>query len=216
MNITKTLIDTKTINLQANWKNWGQSKELSERMCARGLNLMLIPMVSITCAIDIILGLGAAIGAICTLGLHIKTTLKAYKLLKSSKKIVAAPFALFLKTIDPQLKFEKTNRFSSDWLQPLNDFCNECSLEDNSFFNRHIAARISNALLAVTHLVTFVVEAAIGLLAGSLSILTLAHFDYLNKTAYRGLHAPGVIFDIFLCIIGIINPTAVNKALEMS
>lgn len=97
-------------------------------------------------------------------------------------------------------------------INPLKDIARSCYNSDN-FLKRHVASRLTYALLAVSCLVTRAVDGIIGIPAAGLSILTGGKFESLNNLAYRTLQAPGIINDLFYCTIKFINPwTRTSKA----
>lgn len=200
--------------------NWVQSDEttfLKKHVLARGAHILLTPSSFITCAVDTIIGLGAGLGAICTLGKNKQTFKVACSHLSSSNKLFVRPYVNFLKTINPEAKFSgdaakqamisgNGDGFLSDLvIDPLKNIARNCYNSDN-FLKRHIASRLTYALLAVSCLVTRAVDGIIGIPAAGLSILTGGKFESLNNLAYRTLQAPGIINDLFYCTIKFINP----------
>lgn len=174
---------------------------------ARGAHLLLTPASFITSAVDTIIGLGAGLGAICTLGKNKQTFKVACNHLSSSDKLFVRPYVNFLKTINPEAKISGDgDGFLSDLvINPLKNIARRCYNSDN-FLKRHIASRLTYALLAVSCLVTRAVDGIIGIPAAGLSILTGGKFESLNNLAYRTLQAPGIINDLFYCTIKFINP----------
>jgi hypothetical protein len=215
MSITKTLIDPAVSYIDSTWTT---STNTSEKIYARTANLLLAPVVLITCALDTILGLGATLGVVCTLGRHNIIADQAATLMLHSTKLLTAPYMQLLKTIDPkQRSYEKkyTNNYTCDkgLLTEKITFIFAHILKiskSQNFFNRHIVSRLCFALLAMASLVTRVVDGLIGVLAASVSLLTLGYFHNVNQIAYQNLQAPGIITDIFVCILGILNPQAYN------
>lgn len=207
--------------------SWVQSDEttfLKKHVLARGAHLLLTPASFITSAVDTIIGLGAGIGAICTLGKHQSTVKVAFNHLSGSNKLFVRPYVNFLQTINPEAKFsgDAANQpfglakqamisgdgdgFLSDLvINPLKNIARSCYNSDN-FLKRHVASRLTYALLAVACLVTRAVDGIIGIPAAGLSILTGGKFESLNNLAYRTLQAPGIINDLFYCTIKFINP----------
>lgn len=206
------------------YNNWIQSDEttfLKKHVLVRGAYFVLAPASFIASAIDTIIGLGAGIGAICTLGKHQRTFEVAFEHLSSSNKLVVRPYANILQTINPEAKFSGNlacpgnkspmisghgDGFISDMvISSLKNVAIAC-YRSNNFLKRHVASRLTYALLAVSCLVTRAVDGIIGILAAGLSILTVGKFESLNNLAYRTLKAPGIINDLFYCTIKFINP----------
>lgn len=225
-------------------KNWVYSDEttfLKKHVLGRGAHFMLAPTSFITNALDTIVGLGAGIGAICTLGKHQPTLTAAFNHLSRSNKLAVHPYVHFLKTINPEAKFSgdlenlppteriiamtigssyRPARISGDGdgfisdtaITSLKNIARGCYNSDN-FLKRHVASRLTYVLLAISCLVTRVVDGVIGVLTGAFSILTVGKFESLNNVAYRALQAPGIINDLFYCTIKFINPwTGTSKA----
>lgn len=197
---------------------------VKKHILARGAHILLTPVSFITSAVDTIIGLGAGIGAICTLGTHKQTFNVACYHLSSSKELFVLPYVNFVQTINPEARFSEAYivrylglakkamisgdgvGFLSDFvINPLKNIARSCYNSDN-FLTRHVASRLTYALLAVSCLVTRAVDGIIGIPAAALSILTVGKFESLNNLAYRTLQAPGIIGDLFYCTIKFINP----------
>jgi len=112
----------------------------------------------------------------------------------------------------PMITADGTGYLSDLIINPLKDIGRSC-YNSNNFLKRHVASRLTYALLAVSCLITRAVDGVIGVVAASLSILTGGKFESLNNLAYRTLQAPGIINDLFYCTIKFINPwTGTSKA----
>lgn len=225
--------------VDSNWVESDKTTFLKKHVLARGAHLLLAPASFITSAVDTIIGLGAGIGAICTLGKHQPTIKAAFNHLSSSNKLVVRPYVNILQTINPKAKFSgdlanqpyvvrylaqctdyKPPMISGDGdgfisdivINSLKNVARACYNSDN-FLKRHVASRLTYALLAVSCLVTRAIDGIIGIPAAGLSILTGGKFESLNNLAYRTLQAPGIINDLFYCTIKFINPwTGTSKA----
>lgn len=219
-------------------KNWVNSYDCVKReVFARGAHLALVPISTVTSALDTIVGSLAGLGAIGTAGLH-KPTVELYRRnIDSSRKIAARPFVSFLKFINPAAKFSGDENFvrrpsyDSDYFDGDEDYNKpKISGDGNGFitngvrkymskaaiefsfsqnvFKRHVLSRLTYALMGIASLVTRAVDGAIGLVAAAFSIITAGKFESLNNLAYRGLQAPGIIDDLFSSAIKFINPWA--------
>ncbi len=213
-------------------RNWVQPRKINffkKHVLARGAHLLLTPASFITSAVDTVIGLGAGVGAICTLGKHTQTFKVACNHLCRSNRLFVRPYVNFLQTINPKAKFSgnaanqpyiarylglvKQATISgdgdgclSDWvINPLKGIARSCYNSDN-FLKRHVASRLTYVLLAVSCLVTRAVDGIIGIPAAGLSILTGGKFESLNNLAFRTLQASGIISDLFYCTIKFINP----------
>lgn len=206
------------------------SSIVDQHILARGGYLLLAPTSVITSALDIIVGLGAGIGAICTLGMHQPTLKVARYHLTSANQLAPRLYANLLRMIRPNARvnagdFPEGDQETKDILKgkdgylaakvitPFRAFAKECYSSDN-FLKRHVASRLTYALLAVACLVTRAVDGVIGIVAALFSLATLGQFRKLNIIAYRGLQAPGIISDLFYCVVKVINPYAGVRKVE--
>lgn len=182
---------------------------INRHILARGAYLVLAPASFIPTAIDAIIGLGAAIGAFCTLGMHKPTFRVAIIYLFNAGRCVACPYEFILRALNPKVIVEEsTDGFIAKRIaDPLLYFGKACSNSDN-FLKRHVTSRLTYALLALSYLVARVVDGVIGILAAGFSIVTVGKFTSLNNLAFRALHAPCILKDLFFCIIKIMNPWA--------
>jgi hypothetical protein len=203
-----------------NWVISDQTNFLKRHIVARGAHFILSPASFITSSVDTIIGLVAGMGAICTLGKHRPTFKMAFEQLAGASQLLARPYVHILKTINPQARFsgddsDRKVAISGDGegfisnliINPLKNVARECYNSD-SVLKRHVASRLTYALLAISCLVTRAVDGLIGIPAAGLSILTGGKFEFLNNLAYRALQAPAIINDLFYCTIKFINPWA--------
>ena len=207
MTITSTLIDPSIKHIDDKWSN---SDKILKRMGARVVNLLSVPAYVITCALDTILGLGIGLAAICMLGMHKTTTRKAMNFLGTSKKLIAEPYMQFVKVFNPKHdSVKKFDHLGEDF------FYQKCGEEvinlagSDNFIDRNISARLGFVLIGISHLITAIAESCIGIIALSFSILTLTQVECINKFAYTTLQFPGILADIFVDVISIINPSAI-------
>jgi hypothetical protein len=208
-------------------ENWVQSDEttfLKKQVFARGAHLALVPASFITSAADAIIGLGAAIGTVCTVGKHQPTYKFAMTHLYNLDKLFVNPYVNFLRAVNPEALFSAGRKSTAAinangdgfltglMIDKLKDAARTYYNSDN-FLKRHVASRLTYALLAVACLVTRAVDAVIGILAATFSILTFGKFESLNNMSYRALQFPGILTDLFYCTIKFINPwTGTSKA----
>jgi hypothetical protein len=228
-NVTYALIKPVENYVDSNWVRPVKTPFIKKHVLARGAHFVLAPASFITSAVDTIIGLGVGIGAICTLGKHYPTFKIAHNHLSGSRGLFVRPYKNLLQTINPEAKFSgdlaneshlvrqlrlaKQAKISGDGdgflsdlvIDPLKDIARSCYNSDN-FLKRHVASRLTYALLAISCLVTRVVDGIISIPVAGLSILTGGKFESLNNLAYRTLQAPGIINDLFYCTIKFINP----------
>lgn len=209
INLTYATIDPVLNYIDSNWCN--KKKLLKTRIFTRGAHLLLIPPSFIISAIDIVIGLGAGIGAVCTLGKHRRTFIIARDHLSMSNNLFLAPYWLFLFTLNPKaaklamITREDDSFLSDSVITPLKKIARTCYNSDN-FLKRHVSSRLTYALLAISCLVTRVADGVIAIPTAGLSILTGGKFVPLNNLAFRTLQAPSLIDDLFYCTIKFINP----------
>jgi hypothetical protein len=197
-------------------------KEIISR-CANGI---AAPLTILTCAVDIIIGLGTGIGALCTLGRNRPTYKFAKHHLASSKTILADPYINVRKILNPSFvltcKHEvpsendpficaRGDGFLSDYVKVYLEPKIENLKNSNSRIEKYIASRLTEAVLGVSLIVARVADGIIGIGAAFLSLLPFVNNQSLNNLAYRGLQAPGLISDLFECTIKCINPWAGDK-----
>lgn len=214
--------------------NWVYSREttfIKKHILARGAHFVLAPASLITSAVDTLVGLGVGIGSLCTLGKHEPTFKTAFNHLSGAQKLFVRPYVNLLQVINPEARFSGNwadrsfaerqfglvkqamisgdgDGFLSNFVtKRLKNIARSCYNSDN-FLKRHVASRLTYALLAISCLVTRVADGVIGIGAAGLSILTGGKFESLNNLAYRTLQAPGIIRDLFYCTIKFINPWA--------
>ncbi|MCB1117705.1 MAG: hypothetical protein KDK50_03880, partial [Chlamydiia bacterium] len=211
-----------------------------KQFLARGCTLALAPCCAIVSIADTVLGIGASLATISTLGMHRPTCRFALCHLDSFRIIIAQPYINLLKSINPEVKLT-SNTFSNNahtrYLQSLvadkypkigasgdgfiTDFAHE-SLKDvaryfynsDGFFKRHIATRLTYVLLAISSVITRIADGIIGVIAAPLSFITFGKVESINNLAYRALQTPGIIGDIFYCGIKFINPWAGTRQIK--
>lgn len=196
-------------------------KQIGGRFCY----LALTPFSAITSIADTVIGIGAGIGTIATLGTNPKIFNTSISYISSSRYIIAKPYINILRTINPNAKFfefDPDKQKSS--ISPTDDglltgevqrFLELKALDastSNNFLKRHVISRLTYALLAISSIVTRYVDGIIGVSAAVLSIAFLGTVEPLNNLAYRGLQSTGIISDLFYCTAKFINPWATNQS----
>jgi hypothetical protein len=190
------------------YKSWASpdASFVQKHVLARGAYLLLAPASLITTAIDTIVGLGAAIGAILTLGRSQKIFDFACEFIGESDFLLSYPYKNFLQAINPDADFGVQRGYIvSSAISPIEDFAKECS-ESENFLQRHVASRLTYALAALVSLVTKAVDGVISIPMTAISIITLGNFAFINNLAYKTLKAPGIISDIFYFSVYVLNP----------
>jgi len=197
--------------------NWAQSDRfLKKHIFARGAFLVLAPCSFITSAVDIMVGLGVGIGAICSFGTNYRLVKVTFNYLSSSNKIVLRPYVNILSAIKLEDTFPQNMRVLSPHgdgflsnipSEYLKSKAREC-YDSRNLLKRHLISRLTYILLAIVCLITRVIDGIISIPAAGFSILSGGEFGLLNNLAYRTLQAPGIINDLFYCTLKFINPWA--------
>lgn len=207
--------------------NWtGSGEALKKQIYSRGANLALAPTLFMTGAVDAIIGVGAGIATVCTLGMCRPVSKLAFDHLATTRYLMALPYQSLLHVINPNAQFPKRtsildegngkgpwigsegNGFVHDSIHDSLRRSAEKRYESENFLHRQVTSRLTYALLAIASVITRVTDAIIGLRAAVFSMLTLGKVDSLNNVAYRALQAPAVIHDLFYCAVKFLNPAA--------
>jgi hypothetical protein len=207
---------------------------VKKNIAARAAHLGLVPLSLVMNTLDTLVGIGSGIGVVLIGGAEPESLKFALDHLDSSRKILVRPFSNLVKTINPEAIFSDDyanlpyiyrfianncdpnppfisgdgDGFVTDFIKSeLRPLAIDCCNSDN-FLERHVASRLTFALLAIACLVTRAVDGLICIPAAVASLLTAGKFVSLNNLAYRTLQAPGIIEDLFYCTIKCINPWA--------
>lgn len=223
-------ISKETVRPAANYidNNWVRAPDanfLQKQVIARGGNLCLAPASLITAAVDTIMGLGAMLASVITLGLHRPTLKFTGNHITQSENLLLNPYRHLMKTINPEIQFAKDkeawdplnpplitaegNGFFANVCVPIFNSVKEYSKFDD-FYTRHITIRLTSAVLAMAAIITRIADAIICLPAAALSLITLGSFESLNNLASRSLSAPAIIRDLVYCTIVFVNPNTVE------
>lgn len=195
----------------------------AEHIVARCSHFFLIPLSIIAGAFDSLGGIFLGIPMILTAGRFPKLNKYAFEQLYGSGEILAGPFRYLLKTLDPDIKFSFGNEFSipaggigfiTHYVLDALTLKAYSFLNSTSFFERHIISRLTYVLLGIACLVTRVVDGIIAIPITLLSLFFLGRVKWLNNIAFRALQVPNIIGDLFLCAMGIIDPS-LNQGREV-
>ena len=185
------------------FKSWG---------LARGGFLVDTPVGLVTTVADTIIGIGSGLCAVGTLGLHGPTCKVAAQHIENSRHILSKPYMDLLRVLNPNAKIT-TVANSSDGIfhSAARDWCGEGveSCQNSRFWLvRQVCSRLTYVLYAIAAVITRVVDAIIGVFAAVLSFLFLGTFHGVNSYAYTGLQVTGIVNDLFMSVLGVINPGA--------
>lgn len=185
-----------------------------KEIAARGLSLLGIPTFLMTGAIDTIIGAGAGIVSIATLGMWDEPVWIAFNHLTGGDTMVANAYFAALSAINPKFAIGSDKDlisvggrgFSTQFIfKPITNLANECRRSDH-FLVRQFVSRCVYLALAIACLITRLLDALISVPAVLLSFITLGKNASLNNLASRTLQSIGIISDLFYCMIGMINP----------
>jgi len=175
----------------------------------RAANLAMAPITSAAAIVDTISGLFCTMGSAIALGIKDDLNQIAMHQLESSNKILSGAYLNLLEVINPESRVVKNNSdpgLISSIVFP--SIVNQAERFANSLsgVHKHITSRLTFALLAVSSLITRIADGVIGIIAATLSLITLGNSRRINTIAYRSLMAPGIIYDLSYCTLAIINP----------
>ena len=182
-----------------------------ESVLSRGAHFTSTPVYAFTNTIDTIIGLVAGIGALCTLGMHKPSYTFACKHIICADFLISDVYLGLIKMINPRLSLDDSANKAgmiTEFVSTMLEKRANAFRDSDSIFKSHVASRLTIALLALSSIVTRVADGIIGLGAAGLSILCLGKVDELNSLAYRGLQVTGIISDLFVWTVMIINPWA--------
>lgn len=172
----------------------------------RALHLALVPVSFIRNAAYTIAGIGEAIKANCSCGVH-KPLGVTLTYLGYSRQLLTEPYMLFLRMINPKAAIPVISQTCSNGiLTPPISYWIKNRAGNYAKRGKFAPSRLTHALLPLACLVTRAVDGIIGIGAAVLSILTAGKFASLNDIAFRGLLAPDIIMDLFDSTFHIVNP----------
>ena len=216
MYITQTLVHSSMNHIQNEWVRGKDTNVFYKHILARGAHLGLVPVACITTAIDTVAGLGSAIGTVLTLGTEDDSARFTFEQLKGSGALLMLPMMNFMlafnssameKSADAWIGMSEHGLVSAPCIDAITDFAQEFEYSSDSCFTRNVTARLSYAVLLVSCIVTRAVDGVLGVLAAVFAIVPcFAYCEWLNHAALRGLQAPEILRDLFVCTIGMINP----------
>jgi hypothetical protein len=186
------------------------SNKFSDRILGRCANVILAPTALITCALDTLMCLGAGLGAICTLGMKKSFVDKMIVHFHETSQILAEPYLQLLTAIAPPYpEYTRYNGLFCNLVQPLGSNIKNLISPNNNFLKRHVASRLTIALLVTSLVITKVIDGVIGVIAAPISLVMAGKFKKLNTLALNGLYATNLIGDLMCLSIAIINPKAI-------
>ncbi len=199
---------------------------LQRVLISRCANLALAPTSLLINGADTVMGLAG--WGFCLLTLGQKDTCGfTVNRLHSSRKLLSDPFKFLVRAINPYAEFkvsmsceskilkDRVNQINNSYVQPAMTFGPSANgsyelqpTKERSFFSRHIGARFCYAMalgripadaLFKTLYSPFMIFA---------STITCGKHQFINDFAYTGLSGPGLIEDLFLVSMKLINPNA--------
>lgn len=207
--------------------NWIYSQDsLKKHVGTRAAYLTLAPTSFITTTVDTVVGIGAGIGSVLTLGLCEQLDEFAFHQLHLSNNILTRPYEALLRTVNPKaaiydgilsrtragkllkqpsIKLQGKGFVTDPVFKKLSAFAKKCASSEDCL-KQHVVSRLTYALLAISLLVTRAVDGILAIPAVAASFLTLGTYESVNNLAFRTLQATGIVHDLFHCTIKVINP----------
>lgn len=195
-NLSLALITPSMEYVDTNWISNPQASCFQKQVLARGALFLFAPASVIVNALDIIIGLGAALAAACTLGMWPNMNQFAFKHLYSLRNIVPQLYLGILGTVNPQaeiaLPFKKSVLkksvigkcliYISTTFKSLKQTSKTHARSKDSFLKKQITSRLSYALSAVVATIGAVAGGIIGISLAVLSIGSAGYFKSLNSS----------------------------------
>ena len=206
----------------------------NRHITTRVTNLVLAPLSLIPAAIDTLTGAVAGIEVFLSLGRERKVVNFAARELHATNDFLSRQYEFLLRVINPRAHFAPRQRYacingnpavrSSDIAAAISDipavggivgrFAIRTAHASNVFV-RHVVSSVAFAATAITAIASRAVFAVLAVPALPLSVLTLGHFHQLNTFTSRGLSVAGVVNDIFMCAVKVMNPWAGDEDPEI-
>jgi len=227
-NLTDWVITSSVEEITKSWVENDNSDFLWSEILSRGAFLILAPTAVIICALDTILGFGAALASFASLGMHEPTVDFATNHLDSFQGIIAQPFSLLVQMVNPHADFNNTETFTlggrtytepkiksiTNLISNRLFFFSQQELQKSEYFLvRHVFSRATYALEIPLCIITKVADTAIGCIALPFDLITLGTINELNIYGRRAFTIPGIINQFFLCAIKTINPWSIKTSL---
>jgi hypothetical protein len=180
--------------------------------------LALAPQAVFAIAADSLIGLGTGLAAIATGGMFSALNNRAFEHL-SCRGHITAPYRALIRTINPNAQF--ANYYNNDLrihrlydkmfgeMEGITTVVEKCAnkfSKSENFLKRHVAARLSYALVGMATTVAIVARGVIGAIAIPLSFVSLGKHETLNFMADESLKTPNIIDTLFCTILLTINP----------
>lgn len=204
-----------------------------ENNIARVKSAVSVPVTFVTTVIDTFAGAGEGILGLPMALLREMGIIKDFaraviddssKRISCSNYIIATPFRNLLQTINPKvLRWDNTsNEIPLKGIglitQKVHNAVRDLTSTKSSLY-RHTISRLVYLLAPIAYTIARIADGIIGLVAAPFavlfSILFCGRWESLNNVAYRGLQAPGLIYDLYRCAIGFINPPSITVPFEL-
>lgn len=173
-------------------------------------HLGLIPASLITKIFDTLAGIPAAALTICSFGTIQGINTFTESNLKEIENVIAAPLYHLVKLFNPQIKVSPSKESRFMFIHGLEAVCHkafECSTSEN-FIERHIYSRSTYIMLAVALTIATTVDIVSIVPLGTITLISCGKFKIINDYTFRALKFPGIIYDLFFCVVKILNPTS--------
>ena len=179
-----------------------------KQITRRGACVIFACTTGSACAVDTIIGMGAATAALLTFGKLPKLSKFAFSHLASSTTLGGFPYIGLLSALNfESLPIEGGNVKEPFFGKPLIKAAEDYA-KSTHWAKRQISSRFTYALFALTSLVTRVAQIILALITVPLAFLSLGKFKAMNAFALQNIQASCLIYELFMCAHKIVNPQA--------
>ncbi|MGK5595303.1 MAG: hypothetical protein ACSNEK_08105 [Parachlamydiaceae bacterium] len=181
---------------------------------SRCYHLTLIPIALVANALDVIVGLMTGVASILSAGANKKFNRLVAVYLPKSSWLFSHPFEHLLSSINPSARFsndkvlikeEGFGFLSGFTISYFDNKANEF-YHSNHFVKKHLVSRLFFSLTGLMAMITRVADGILSVPVACAALVAFGKLTSLNNLAYRTLQAPGCMFDLCYCALGVINP----------
>jgi hypothetical protein len=203
-------------------------------VATRVTNLALVFLSLIPATIDTLTGAIAGIEVFLSLGRERTVVNFAAREFHATNDFLSRQYEFLLRVLNPKAHFASRQQYAcikdnpavkdSDIAIAISDIPAVGGLmgriaikaaHNNNVFVKHVVSRLAFATTAVAAVISRAAYAVLAVPAIPLSILTGGYFQKLNAFVSRGLSVAGVVNDIFMCAVKVMNPWAGNEDPEV-
>ncbi len=192
------------INLTISLTNLRKDELFNTSWKDRGTHLLLVPGTLVTAALDTTLGGVGAVLTGLTLGQYHSIKTFTFNHLQSSFRLLSSPYyhscRVINASIDPSIGYFRS------LVNSALTYRNGLYIDEKNFWKREIGSRLCASLLILTVVIWSISNAIIGVTATVGSVLTIGYVPSINTAAYRGLSFTGIVIDVIVIGLSILNP----------